>query len=38
VPLSGIERVELLALLEIATLPEALPEAVGTNCAVKVTL
>jgi hypothetical protein len=30
-PLRGIDRVELLALLEIVMLPEAVPEVVGAN-------
>ena len=35
-PLSGIERVELVAVLVMVMLPDALPEVVGANCAVKV--
>ena len=35
-PLTGIESVELFAVLEIVMLPDAAPEVVGANCAVKL--
>ena len=37
-PLIGIDKVELLAVLEIVMLPDAPPEVVGVNCAVKLTV
>lgn len=38
VPVSGTVTVELLALLVIVMLPEALPAVVGANCAMKLVL
>lgn len=35
-PLTGIERVELLAVLEMVIVPDAAPVVVGANCAVKL--
>jgi hypothetical protein len=37
-PVNGIERLEFAALLVIVTLPETLPDVVGANCPVKLTV